>query len=825
MLTKKRLVVLGALIVLAGGIFVFKQAGDEGSGSGSGDEIIVFAPVERRTLQDVLTVQGEVRHEELGALNMLANGRVTGIEVEEGDTVDEGRAVFAVDGRPAIAAKGDFPFWRPLEEGSVGFDVYQLELILERNGYSPGAVDLDFTGSTRDALVRWQRDHGYSATEKEPDETVTVQLQQTGDGYTLGNDMVAAGRIVEQSGGEVPESSGGIGTSRPRWGALQPKADPLPKISIAASPTSIVEGEASRLIFTSDRNATADLTIRFAISGSATPGDDYDALSGEVELETGESRVELIVPSFADDDLETDETVVATLTSGTGYAIGGTSRATITLTDQTIAELTIDPSEISVTEGGTVTVNVVSDQALLADTQVEIAIGGEAVAGDPADPEPDVDIDYVELEDTLLMSKGSTSKSIRIETLPDSIIEGDEEITIQITAASFPEDAYEVGDVFEATVTIEDDADLPTLTIEEDSETTSEGTPATFTVTSDLEITGELDVSFVVSGSVTVEDDYPEPDETFAFAASDETTLSITTTNDDDIELDETLWVTLLPGEGYEVGELMAAATTIESEDVPELGITGGGTVSEGGTMTFVITADKAPVEDTTVVFTASGTAQMGTDFEALEGLVVLPAGATSVTISVLTIDDDARMQPGDFVVGDWPTRIGQVRVDEGEFLTEGMEIMQLTEDELTVTVRMSPSDRTELTDDLPATVELAATGATAPGNIIELSDAPDVSEGGAETYSGEVTVEGELTVVDGATVNVDVVLLEATDAIVIPVASLVSVGGGTEVRVVADDGSLQRTEVVTGLTEGAFVEVVDGLEGDEQVVVEVKPA
>ena len=403
------------------------------------------------------------------------------------------------------------------------------------------------------------------------------------------------------------------------------------------------------------------------------------------------------MPTFADDDLENDETLIATLSSGTGYLVGGTSQATITLTDATIAELTIEPTEVTVTEGGSVTVDIVSDQPLLADTQVELQIAGDATAGDPADPDPEVDIDYVELEATLLMPLGSTRASLEIEALPDSIIEGDEEVTIQITAASFPEDAYEVGDVFEATVTIVDDANLPVLTIEADSETTAEGSAAAFTVTSDLEITGELEVSFQVTGGVTLEDDYPEPDDTFAFAASEETALSVTTTNDDDIELDEDLWVTLLPGEGYTVGVPWAAKTTIESEDIPELGITGGGTVPEGSTMSFTITADKAPVEDTTIVFLTSGTATMGTDYEALEGLVVLPAGAISLTVGVVTIDDDARMQPGDFVVGDWPTRVGQVNVDQGEFLTEGLEIMQLTEDELTVTVTMSPSDRTEL--------------------------------------------------------------------------------------------------------------------------------
>jgi len=102
MLSRKRLLIPGALVVAVGGWLVFGQLRGGSAGSGNSDDIIVFAPVEKRTLQDVLTVKGDVRHEEVGTLNMLANGRVTGIDVEEGDTVDEGDPVFAIDGRPAM---------------------------------------------------------------------------------------------------------------------------------------------------------------------------------------------------------------------------------------------------------------------------------------------------------------------------------------------------------------------------------------------------------------------------------------------------------------------------------------------------------------------------------------------------------------------------------------------------------------------------------------------------------------------------------------------------------------------------------------------------
>lgn len=817
-MTRKRVVIVVAVVVavVTGGLVVRSRGG---ASEERGGDVIVFAPVERRTLQDVLTVNGEVRHEEIGTLNMLAPGRVTGVEVDDGDRVQAGDTVFAVDGRPAIAAQGDFPFWRPLEDGAVGFDVLQLEEILASEGYDPGPVDLDFTAATRSALVRWQRDRGYSATEKEPDETVTFQLQ-SGKGYDVGRRGSAGGTIVEAAGG-TPPARAGIARGRAR-----PMAPGDPTVSIAASPTRVAEGEASRFIITSDLDPPADVTVTFTLSGTAAPGSDYDALAGQAKLEVGESRVEVVLSTFDDAVLEPDETVIATVQAGAGYNVGPSSSATVTIVDGTIPELTITPTEVSVNEGGTATVTIVSDQPLKEDTQVQLSVGGSATGGDPADPDQDQDVDYVEIEEPVLMPAGATQVEIDVATVADSIIEIEEDVTIEIQEAQFPPDAYEVGAVFEATVTILDDPDdLPTLSIRADDDRTTEGQAAGFVVESDFEVTGDLTVSYVVWGTVTPDQDYPEPSGELSFANDDETTLDVSTKDDDLVEPDEALAVTLLPGDGYRLGAASSATVLVESDDLPELDVTGGGKVVEGGTLRFTITADQPPAEDTAVSFSVGGTAQAGADFEALEGVVLLRAGADRIDVEVVTIDDDAVFQPGDFVVGEWPTRIGSVLVDLGEFVPEGNPLMTLTEDELTVTIEMSPSDRAELDEGLRATVELAATGVTAPAVIEELEDAPDVDQSGGETYAGTVTVEGDLAVVDGATVSVDVVLEESVDVVTVPVAALVGVGDETEVRVVRRDGSLERVAVVTGLTEGAFVEIREGLSGGEQVVVEVDPA
>ena len=148
---------------------------------------------------------------------------------------------------------------------------------------------------------------------------------------------------------------------------------------------------------------------------------------------------------------------------------------------------------------------------------------------------------------------------------------------------------------------------------------------------------------------------------------------------------------------------------------------------------------------------------------------------------------------------------------------------MTLTEDDLTVTMKLAPSDRGRAHRRAwPPPSSSPATGVTADAQIADLDDTPSVDDTETESYEGEIEVLGDLPAVDGATVNVDVVLEESTDVIVVPVAALVGTGTDAAVRVVSDDGTVTSVTVVTGLSEGAYIEIREGLAGDELVVVEV---
>ncbi|NDA78581.1 MAG: biotin/lipoyl-binding protein, partial [Actinobacteria bacterium] len=150
---------VSAILVVLLAVVVGRSVG----GGGGSDSTLLITPrlVERRDLKDVLTVSGEVRRDETRKINSAVDGKVSFIDVEDGETINEGDAILALDGRASVAVAGDFSFYRRLSVGSVGPDVRQLEEILKNSGFSIRNPDELFTEETRQALAAWQRERSY----------------------------------------------------------------------------------------------------------------------------------------------------------------------------------------------------------------------------------------------------------------------------------------------------------------------------------------------------------------------------------------------------------------------------------------------------------------------------------------------------------------------------------------------------------------------------------------------------------------------------------------------------------------------------------------
>ena len=77
------------------------------------------------------------------------------------------------------------------------------------------------------------------------------------------------------------------------------------------------------------------VVVRYSVSGSAVPGVDYTALSGQVSLPIGVHSAIVAVTPLADTKVESPESVTVTILSNSGYTIGSEASAAVLITDFT----------------------------------------------------------------------------------------------------------------------------------------------------------------------------------------------------------------------------------------------------------------------------------------------------------------------------------------------------------------------------------------------------------------------------------------------------------------------------------------------------------
>ena len=721
---------IGLVLILLVGVFVWPGAGGNSNNTQRNDgPTYVVAPVERRTLSDEITVRGEIRRDQLQRITANVDGQVSSVLVDDGDTINAGDVLYAIDGRAAVAVDGEFSFFRRLDVGSDGPDVLQLETILSESGYDVGTVDQLFTEETRSGLRDWQIARGYGGASPEPNENIIISLSSNTAGYSIG----AQNTIAIELQPSVPDQS--LTSAKSSW-------------------------ETQTALYSQNTmNAEAFVPANFA------------------------------------------------------------SQNNVLQDDRPVIEVSVNPS--SVVEGETATFTFTSDIPMASDTVIDYVVTGSATADDDYEDDP--------LDGSFIFPAGAQSFDLQIETLTDNEIESAEELIIEVGEGFSVGDnlPYRLGALREAKLEITSPAgDVQTIEIRSITPSVSEGGNLTFEFQTDKISNEDTIIKISVWGTATSGSDFIAEDLEVELPANQETvSLTFQTRNDSQVEPDEELWVTILsnPNETYAIGSPKSALGIIESNDLPELTISGGGGIGEGGNAEFVINADQPVTEDTSINYTLRGSATPGKDYKELPGTVIMPAGQSQVTVQIETIDDDVLFLPGDMVVASWPARIGTVSVDDGEFILLGQQVLTLTEPDFTITLTLNPTDRGNLEVGMEVEVEIQASDQDAvPGVILELDETATVAADGSERYEGVIQTFEDLDAVDGANVNVDVTREEKIDVITVPVAAVLQDGQGNDVvRVVLTDGTTRQVQVKVGLSEGAYVEITEGLSGEELVLVE----
>ena len=318
-----------------------------------------------------------------------------------------------------------------------------------------------------------------------------------------------------------------------------------------------------------------------------------------------------------------------------------------------------------------------------------------------------------------------------------------------------------------------------------------------------------------VSGNVTI-------------AAGDTSLLVRTAIIDDPIaDSGETYTLTVARVSGTTANSGDVGTGTILDEAIPDttlVSITGPASVTEGNPATYNVAIDNVPLTDVTVTFTYSGTASNGTDYTGVAS-VTIPAGSTTTTVTIPTIDDSLGEPLENFTIAINTVSGGSLedlQIDPVDF-----EVTTDIIDDDVPSISVTDVIVTEGTDPFAAfTVELSnptfenidfslvATGVTAFGNSIDfgnlLADDLEVFDGTSFVPASSATFAPGVTTIQLRTPITDDALAEMVETFTV---TAIVTGGTTSnpsdtgTGTILEDNTVLETVLVSLIGPPSVVE------------------
>jgi extracellular elastinolytic metalloproteinase len=337
--------------------------------------------------------------------------------------------------------------------------------------------------------------------------------------------------------------------------------DAPPRVSIVATDPTATESGPSSGAFTITRALDIGrvVTVNYAVSGTATAGDDYVSLLGSVSMAVGQASAVVEVNPIDDSTPEPNETVVVTLLPDSAYTVVQPTTATLTIVSEPTVSVTA--SDATATEAGptsgafTVTRSFDTANPLT----VNYVLGGTATPG----------ADYAPLAGSVNMAASQTIAVIVIDPIDDAVLEFDDE-TVDLTLT--PDPAYIVGVPAEATVAIVSDEARPivTLSVGEATATESPLTSASFLVTRVDDITLPFTVDYFVTGQAIQGTDYQSIGTSAVIPAGQASgIIEIVPIDDSAVEVDESIQLILLSGPTYEAVSPVSIVRISSDDGIP----------------------------------------------------------------------------------------------------------------------------------------------------------------------------------------------------------------------------------------------------------------
>ncbi len=428
----------------------------------------------------------------------------------------------------------------------------------------------------------------------------------------------------------VPLSLGGVTAT----GTITDN-DPIPTLAIDDVSVNEAAGTATFTVTLSAASGQA-VSVNYATAnGTATAGQDYTATSGTLNFAAGQTTQTITVAITNDLVFEGAETFSVNLTAPVNATIAD-AQGLGTIVDNDAAPTISTITSPTVVEGTDLVYAVTLSNPSATPTSFPFTLGGGSAA--PTDyGTPTLTNGVTLVAGNLIVPAGVTSFSVTLPTVQDTLNEPTETVPLSLGGVT-------------ATGTITDNDPVPTLAINDVSVNEAAGT-ATFTVTLSAASGQAISVNYATAnGTATAGQDYTATSGTLNFAAGQTTqTITVTITNDLVFEGAETFSVNLTAPVNATIADAQGLGTIVDNDAAPTISTITSPTVVEGTDLVYAVTLSNPSATPTSFPFTLGGGSAAPTDYGTptfsngvtlLNGVLIVPAGVTSFSVTLPTVQD-----------------------------------------------------------------------------------------------------------------------------------------------------------------------------------------
>lgn len=450
----------------------------------------------------------------------------------------------------------------------------------------------------------------------EPAQTAVLQIRG-GIGYVAGNPALATVTITDN--GDPPVVTVGVSDG------------------VAGEP-----GDNGKFKFTTTGTGTGNITVRYTVTGTATPGVDYTALSGTLVIARN-TTAEITVTPLDDAVLEGYETVTVAIDPDPAYSTHLDAAATLHLTDndQPIVNVTATNDAFS-EASGTGKFWISRTGATTAALTVNYTLGGTATNG----------ADFNLLTGSATIPAAAAGVSVDLTSINDTDVEGTESVVLNLAPG-----AYGIG--FGSATLYMADTETPAVQVRFASSSASGGeSGGTVQVSVNLTATSALPVTveyIAGGGSALAGIDYQLASGLLTFAPGETAkTIPLSILDDTFIEPSQTVILKLQNANGAALGTSTFTYTITDNDAAPAptvgFAATAGSVFESAGNTGLGVVLSAAQAGAVTVDYAVtSGTATDSADFTLASGTLTFAAGETAKMLPI-SILNDALIEPAETI-------------------------------------------------------------------------------------------------------------------------------------------------------------------------------